>query len=98
MITDEIYNKVVEAVESEITLPPNWILESKTEDATDARYILCDCLRKQGLSSAQIQFLTGLKKSTVNIMLAGIMDRVGRRKVTHIWWLQIGRRLEIVFG
>ena len=97
MITDDIYSKVISVVESEITLPSNWLLESKTEDATDARYILCGCMHKRGLSSVQIQRLTGLKKSTVNKMIAGISERVGRREVTRLWWLQISHILEVEF-
>lgn len=97
MIVNEIYDKVLQVVESEIQLPGNWMSESKTEDATDARYILCECLRKYGLSSVQIQLATGLKKSTVNKMLAGISERIGRRKVTRLWWLQISHRLEVGF-
>lgn len=93
MITELIYKRVYDAVQSEIKLSDNWVTESKTEDATDARYILCGYLRQSGLSSLQIQQLTGLRKSTVNKILAGVKDRIGRRKITKIWWLQIGHKL-----
>lgn len=94
MITEDVYIKVIDAVESEIKLPENWLHGSKTEDATDARYILCDYLSKKGLSSSQIQSATGLKKSTVNKLLAGISERVARRSITRSWWLQIGSKLQ----
>lgn len=93
MITETIYNEVLNAVESEIKLPEGWIVGSKTEDATDARYILCALLKTYGLSSAQIQKVTGLRKSTVNKILASYKDRIHRRKITHLWWLQIDRKL-----
>ena len=89
MIVEDIYKKVLNVVEAEITLPDDWLLGSKTEDATDARYILCEQLHLFGLSSMQIQCVTGLKKSTVNKMLAGVSERILRRKVTGLWWLQI---------
>ena len=97
MITDAIYRKVLDAVESEIPLPDGWLSDSKTEDATDSRYILCSCLHNHGLSSVQIQRLTGLKKSTVNKMIAGITDRLDRREITRLWWLQISHILEVEF-
>lgn len=97
MITDAIYRKVLDAVESEIPLPDGWLSKSKTEDATDSRYILCSCLHNHGLSSVQIQRLTGLKKSTVNKMIAGITDRLDRREITRLWWLQISHILEVKF-
>ena len=93
MILKTIYDAVLVAVESEIQLPDNWILSSKSEDSTDARYILCGILHEQGLSSHQIQQMTGLRKSTVNKMLASINERLDRRKITKVWWLQIGRKL-----
>lgn len=93
MITTTIYENVLSAVESEIELPEGWVTGCKTEDATDARYILCGYLHQQGLSSLQIQQRTGLKKSTVNKILAGVKERIERRKMTKIWWLQIGRKL-----
>ena len=98
MITDTTYRQVLEAVEEEISLPRGWLLGSKTEDATDARYILCHYLNACGMSSAQIQAATGLRKSTVNIMLAKGKGRMGRRRITYLWWLQIGRRLEGLTG
>lgn len=98
MITEEIYSKVLAIVEAEIALPDNWLHGSKTEDATDARHILCDYLKKQGLSSVQIQSVTGLKKSTVNKLLAGIAERIGRRSITKSWWLQIGYKLKAEFN
>lgn len=94
MITRDTYEKVLSAVEEEISLPCGWLLGSKTEDATDARYILCHYLQACGMSSAQIQRITGLRKSTVNIMLAKGKERMERRRITYLWWLQIGRRLE----
>lgn len=93
MITDEIYKDVLKAVESEIELHDGWITGSKTEDATDARYILCGFLHQQGLSSSQIQQMTGLKKSTVNKILSGVRERMERRKMAKIWWLLIERKL-----
>lgn len=84
---------VLDAVESEIDLPEGWINGSKTEDATDARHILCGYLFKNGMSSAQIQQCTGLKKSTVNKLLAGLNARLSRRRMTYVWWLQIGNKL-----
>lgn len=97
MITKSIYEKVLNAVESEIQLPDGWIGSSKTEDATDARHILCGYLFKYGMSSAQIQQCTGLKKSTVNKLLAGLNTRLSRRRMTYVWWLQIGRELTIEY-
>lgn len=94
MIVREIYETVLEVVESEIALPDGWLHGSKTEDATDARSILCNYLRIYGLSSAQIQLMTGLKKSSVNLILSGLDDRKKRRDITMKWWLQIGRRLD----
>ena len=98
MILKTIYEAVLVAVESEIQLPDNWILSSKSEDSTDARYILCGMLHEQGMSSHQIQQMTGLKKSTVNKMLASINERLDRRKMTKIWWLQIERKLNAKDG
>lgn len=98
MITQSIYEMVKETVENEIQLPDGWIGGSKTEDATDARHILCGFLCKYGLSSAQIQQMTGLKKSTVNKLLAGLSTRLSRRRITYVWWLQIGNELNARYG
>lgn len=98
MITSAIYSAILEAVESEIQLPDGWIGGSKTEDATDARHILCGYLFKHGMSSAQIQQCTGLKKSTVNKLLAGLNARLSRRRMTYVWWLQVERKLNARYG
>ena len=73
-------------------------MSSKTEDSTDARHILCGYLYKYGMSSAQIQKATGLKKSTVNKLLAGLNVRLARRRITYVWWLQIGNKLTANYG
>lgn len=96
MIVSVIYDDVVKAVEQEIHLPYGWLLHSKTEDATDARYILCGLLHCCGLSSYHIQNVTGLKKSTVNKILASYKERLDRRKIAKIWWLQIERKLTTI--
>ena len=98
MITEKIYGMVKEVVESEIQLPKGWLNGSKTEDATDARHILCGYLYKYGMSSAQIQQATGLKKSTVNKLLANVNGRLSRRRITYVWWLQIGNELNARYG
>ena len=98
MITHDTYKKVMAAVESEIALAEGWLLGSKTEDATDARYILCGMLKRHGLSSAQIQQVTGLRKSTVNKMLAGLEERLDRRSITRRWWLQIDHKSARLMG
>lgn len=94
MYTKDVYDNVIHVIEEEIPLPEGWLHGRKTEDATDARCFLCHYLANAGLSSAQIQELTGLKKSTVNKHIAEFQNRVNMRNVTRNWRLQIDRRLE----
>ena len=95
MYTQDVYDKVIKVIEEEIRLPDGWLHGSKTEDSTDARCFLCHYLAEAGLSSAQIQQLSGLKKSCVNKHIAEFGHRVRRRSVTWNWRLQIYRRLGV---
>ena len=89
---DEIYQCVYNAVTDEIELPDNW-MSCRMEDCVDARYILVNHLLSKGLSRRQIEFKTGLPKTTVRQYINTYIERVKTRKMMVIWGADIGQKI-----
>lgn len=89
---EQLYNKTVEAVESALPLPDNW-LHSNTYEATIARVLLIRMLELQGLSRRFIEHYTGLSKSVIKKHINGYNDRLKSDRTMRIIAASVGAKL-----